>query len=133
MSPSVGGVGNGVLEEDPGRDSNPGAGQPLGFLTMWLGKEKPLDPAEAVRDLGHEVRRGVKGPPAAHHEDAVGVGAGAWLAEHRRLEEAGVGTGIRPAELQTSVSVPGDGASDWPGLARGVGLCVGGCSLFLKG
>ena len=80
MSPSVGGVGNGVREEYPGRDSNPGAGQPLGFLTMWLGKEKPLDPAEAVRDLGHEVRRGVKGPPAAHHEDAVGVGAGAWLA-----------------------------------------------------
>ena len=56
----MGGVRNGVTEEDLSRDLNPGAGPAtlsalLGLLTVRLGKEKTLDHLAAVRGLGHMV------------------------------------------------------------------------------
>ena len=50
----VGGVGNGVVEEDGSWDLNP-RGAAIAHLTLQLGKEKSLDHVAAVQDLGHTV------------------------------------------------------------------------------
>ena len=98
------GVRNGVKEEDQHK-----CGAAIALLTMPLGKEKPLVHVASQQGSWPHRLKGCKRTPAS-----LPQGSAMWfwiksrsLAERGQLGPAGIQTGICPAKLHTSISLPG--------------------------